>query len=316
MIIVLSMTICLVPGFRGLAPAAWPEKPVQIVVPYPAGGQADGIIRIFQSSLSKRLGVPVAVVNVPGVSATRGLAQVVEANPDGYTIGTFQEAVIGTYLTGIGKYSFSNLEALVNLVFSPVMIVGNAKDPWKTLPEFIAAAKKKPGEMKYAVLLGSATHFAIMDMCGKAGIEVRMVPYGGHAERQNALMGGYVDATDSGPVAADSFIKAGKFTALAMLTKERLAGFTNIPTAVEQGYDVTFAFHYGLYGPKGLPEEVKKKIAEAARLALEDPQTAKRLADSGNPVRFMDSKALDAHNAAEMRRLDAVAEKSGLKKLQ
>lgn len=298
------------------AKAAWPEKPVQIVVPYPAGGQADGIIRILQASLSKQLGVPVAVINVPGVSATRGLAQVVEAAPDGYTIGTFQEAVIGTYLTGISKYNFNNLDTLNNLVFSPVEIVSNTKSPWKTLPEFIAAAKQKPGEMKYAVLLGSATHFAIMDLCEKAGIDMRMVPYNGHAERQNALLGGYVDGTDSGPVAAASYIKAGKFNALAMLTEERLPGFENIPTAREQGFDVTFAFHYGLYGPKGMPEEAKVTIAEACRLALADPETAKRLNDSGNPVRFMDAKTLDAHNQVEMKRLDAVAEKSGMKKLQ
>ncbi|MDL2210319.1 tripartite tricarboxylate transporter substrate binding protein [Desulfovibrio sp. OttesenSCG-928-O18] len=312
----LTAGLCLFSGGVSPAEAAWPEKPVQIVVPYPAGGQADGIIRILQPALSKHLGVPVAVVNVPGVSATRGLAQVVEAAPDGYTIGTFQEAVIGTYLTGITKYNFSNLDTLNNLVFSPIMIVGNTKDPWKTLPEFVKAAKAKPGQMKYAVLLGSATHFAIMDLCDKAGINVRMVPYNGHAERQNALLGGYVDGTDSSPVAAASYVKAGKFNALAMLTEERLPGSENVPTAKEQGYDVSFAFHYGLYGPKGLPAEVKSKIAEAARLALEDPETAKRLAASGNPARFMDAKAMDAHNAREMRRLDAVAEKSGIKNLQ
>lgn len=302
----------------GIAPAeaAWPEKPVQIVVPYPAGGQADGIIRILQPALAKQLGVPVAVVNVPGVSATRGLAQVVEAPADGYTIGTFQEAVIGTYLTGISKYNFSNLDTLNNLVFSPIMMVGNAKDAWKTLPEFVAAAKEKPGQMKYAVLLGSATHFAIMDLCEQAGIDLRMVSYNGHAERQNALLGGYVDSTDSGPVAAASYIKAGKFNALAMLTDDRLPDFKDIPTAKEQGLDVTFAFHYGLYGPTGLPDEVKKKIAEACRLALQDSEVAKRLEASGNPPRYMDAQTLDAHNAREMNRLDGVAEKNGMKKLQ
>ncbi|MDR0826621.1 MAG: tripartite tricarboxylate transporter substrate binding protein [Desulfovibrio sp.] len=296
--------------------AAWPEKPLQIIVPYPAGGQADAIVRIMQSSLSKTLGVPVAVINTPGVSATRGLVQVVETKPDGYTVGLFQEAVIGTYLTGITKYNFSNLDAVCNLVYSPIMIVGNANAPWKDLSGMVNAAKSKPGEMKYGVLLGSATHFAILDLCNKAGISMRMVPYDGHAERQNALLGGYVDGTDTGPVAAVSYLKAKKFVAIAMLTDERLPGFEDIPTAKEQGVDVSFAFHYGLYAPKGTNPEITAKLSEACRIALQDVETAKRLDTSGNPVRYMDAKTLDEHNGFEMTRIDAVAEKSGMKKLQ
>lgn len=303
--------LCLFTVLSSLSPvsAAWPERPIQFIVPYAAGGGADVAARIICASLGRELGVAVAVVNVPGVSATLGMNQVVEAKPDGYTIACFHEGHQATNVIGIGKYSLDDLTMICALYNYPNVVVTRDGAPWKNLKEFVAAAKKSPGEVKAAVVLGGASYFFVLDLMDTAGMELKLVPYNGHAERVNAVLGAFADMTESAPATVASMMRAKKLVPLAMFTRDRDPVYPDIPTAIEQGFDITFVSNYVLCAPKGTPDDIVKRLDEASRKVMADPEVASKLAAAGSPAFYQSADEIKAHMARALARYRELAKR-------
>ncbi|GHV52719.1 hypothetical protein FACS1894206_02010 [Deltaproteobacteria bacterium] len=311
MFVIAGFCLFTVLSSLSLVSAAWPERPIQFIVPYGAGGGADVAARIICASLGKELGVAVAVVNVPGVSATLGMNQVVEASPDGYTIACFHEGHQATNVIGIGKYSLNDLTMICTLYNYPNIVVTRS-GAWKDLKEFVADAKKKPGELKAAVVLGGASYFFVLDLMDVTGIDLKLVPYNGHAERVNAVLGTFADMTESAPTTVASMMRAKKLVPLAMFTKDRDPVYPDIPTAIEQGYDITFVSNYVLTVPKGTPDEIVKRLNEASKKVMADPEVISKLAAAGSPAFYQPASEIKPHMDKTSARYRELAKKFNL----
>ena len=266
------VAVSIIGGFVVNAGAAWPERSIQYIVPYKPGGGADASARVFCNGLSKKLGVAVVVVNVPGVSATRGLARVAEAKPDGYTMGAFHEGLQATFVNGVSKYNLGSLQCVCNVYRYPNLFLTRIDAPWNNLAELNKAAKEKPGAIKVASVLGGSTHMFVQQYMNSAGVKFNPVPYNGHSERLNAILGGFVDLTELPPSVASSMLRAKKLKALCMLSEEREPDFPDLPTAIEEGVDVEYSSHYALYLPKDTPSEIVIKLVKVCQETLKDPK--------------------------------------------
>ncbi len=292
----------------------WPDRPIQYVVPYAPGGGADASARIFTVGLSKELGVPVAVVNVPGVSATLGLNQVVEAKPDGYTIGAFHEGAQATYVTGISKHNLSKLDMVCNVYMYPNLLVSRADAPWNSIVELNKIAKEKPEQVKFALVLGTSTYMYVLQYMDAAGVKFKLVPYNGHAERINAVLGGYADVTESPPSSVASMLRAKKFKALGMLTEQRYKDFPDLPTSAEQGIPVQYTSNYALFAPKGTPAAILAKLDKASQAVLKDPEIASKLDAAGTPGLYVSGPEMRKRMDGVLKAYIRVGEKFGVAK--
>jgi tripartite-type tricarboxylate transporter receptor subunit TctC len=166
---------------------------------------------------------------------------------------------------------------------------------WKDLREFVAAAQKSPGELKAAVVLGGASYFFILDLMDTTKTELKLVPYNGHAERVNAVLGSFADITESAPTTVASMMRAKKLVPLAMFTEDRDPVYPDVPTAIEQGFDITFVSHYVLCVPKDTPDDIVKRLDEASKKVTADPEVISKLVTAGSPVFYQPSSEIKAH---------------------
>lgn len=269
----------------GLAHAAWPERPITIVVPFAAGGPTDIVTRLLSEPMSRMLGQQVVVENVVGAGGTVGMARVKDATPDGYTLGMGN---LGTQAASVGLYG-ANLPYDPKADFMPIMntggtpmIVAAKKDlPVKDFKEFITYVKANAAKMNYGSGgVGSTSHLTCLFLDSILGTQPQHVPFRGSGPALNALLGGQVDYVCDQTVGIVPSIQAGQVNGLVVATPARLAALPDMPTSAEQGLPQFQAVGWNaLFAPKGTPQEIVMKVNEAARAALKDPLVKKRLED-------------------------------------
>ena len=251
------------------AQATWPERPVQLVVPFPAGGGVDVIARPFAEQFGALLGQPVVVSPRDGASGTIGTAMVASAKPDGYTLlftpngpVTIQPHVIPTL-----AYKFDGLVPLCQIFAVQYVLAVKPDSPFRTLGELIAAAKAKPGEVKYGYG-GIATnpHLAMSQLVLAAGVDLLAVPFRGDPQAILALKAGDVDAATMNIGGA----KAQGLRILGTFAEVRQPEIPDVATMKELGIPVVSSAFGGLFGPKGLPPEVARRIEGACQKIVED----------------------------------------------
>ncbi|HZQ62480.1 MAG TPA: tripartite tricarboxylate transporter substrate binding protein [Casimicrobiaceae bacterium] len=264
----------------GTAPAqSFPEQPVTLICPWPAGGTTDVIFRVLAEGMSKHLGQRVVVDNKPGASGTLGAVQLTHAKPDGYTIAqmpitvfrlphmqktTYDPMTDFTWIAGVSGYTFG--------------VVVRADAPWKTWQEFIAHVKANPGQVSYATPGYGTTLHITMDEIGRHdGLQWVHVPYKGTAETIQAVMGGHVQALADSTGWAE-LVDAGKLRLLAIWNAERSRHWPDVPTLKELGYDLVVNSPYGIAGPKGMDPKTVATLNEAIRKAMDEPAFEKLLA--------------------------------------
>jgi tripartite-type tricarboxylate transporter receptor subunit TctC len=262
-----------------LAAQDFPNRPVTLICPWPAGGSTDQHLRMVAQLAGKYLGQPVVVENRPGAGGTLGAVQLAtNARPDGYTISQIPLGVLRfphvqktqydprkdfTYIIGLSGYTFG-------LVVRP-------DTPWKSLGEFVAAGKVKPGSITYGSTgNGTSPHLVMEDLQQKTGAAFQHVPFKGNAEGMNAFLGGHIDAM-SDASGWGSHVDAGKARLIATFTEQRTKRWPTVPTAREQGVDLVYPSPYGLAGPKGMDPKVVQILHDAFKKALEDPEHMKTL---------------------------------------
>jgi putative tricarboxylic transport membrane protein len=251
----------------------YPKKGnIEITVLFPAGSSADVTARLLAQGMSKQLGGNVIVVNRPGAGGAIGYKYVAGQKPDGYTLVWNSNSISTTYHSGQLPFDYHAFDPVARvLVESPLIAVrGDAK--WKTLNDLIADAKSRPGKMTVANSgTGSHTHITSVAVFKAAGIEVVDVPYGA-AQVVPSLLGGHVDAMVQLPGALAGQIKAGAIRALASITSARDPALPDVPTAQEQGVNVSLEAWRGIAVPKGTPKAVIALLEEAIRKTAESPE--------------------------------------------
>jgi len=311
--ILISITV-LWAGAAFVAPASaeFPEKAIQFIIPFGAGGGADIEGRILAKGMAKVLGQPVIPVNKPGAGGSVTYTFVKNAKPDGYTVAWNSTSILTS--TNIGNVSFTHnaLDHVGRVEFQPMPFVVRADSKWKTFQEFVADCKKNPDKYKVAnSSTGSATHLAAIAMTNAAGCKVIHLPLG--IKRRNAgLLSGEADAMAAPLTGAIRLARAGKFRILAVPSLKRNAVIPDVPTLSELGYPTVIDLFRGLSVPKGTPAAVKAKLADAMTKAARSAAFTKLAKKKGFTIAPQNAAAFEAYLAKMNRDVIAIMKSAGI----
>ena len=267
----------------------YPNKPINFIVPYGAGGSADSRSRQIAQKMSVILKQPIVVDNKPGAGGNIGTEVIVRAAPDGYTIGMGNFAPMA-----VNKTLFSNLRydpevdltPIILVEKGPLVLVVNPNSPYKTVQEIVVAAKAKPGVLTFSSGGIGGSHQLSAELFElNAGIQMIHVPYKSGSAALTDLMAGNVDLMFDQMYSAVPSIKADKIRPLAITSKKRSPLLPNVPSFVELGYPKVEVLNWqGLIAPKGTPKAIIDKLNAAANEALKDPQLRDIMLSQGNEI--------------------------------
>jgi len=315
--IVATGILCAALSGVACADDAWPSKAITMVVPFPPGGVADTVARPVAQAMGRYLKQSVIVENKGGAGGAIGMGQVARATPDGYTVlmALSSIAIIpeADKITGRKPlYQMAQLKPVARFTADPTVLVVRADSPWKTVGDFVAAARSKPGAYSYSSSGNYGTMHVPMEMLeSNARLKLLHVPFTGAGPAVIALLGGQVDAISTGPASVAQQIKAGKLRPLAHWGREPLAAFPGVPSLTQAGFPVEFAQWSGLFVPADTPEPVVAKLREAARVAANDPQVRQTIAAAGSPVAYLDTPDFQTYIATDSRKLKEAVQKIG-----
>ena len=275
-----------------LAPApaavagAFPDRPIQLIAPYPAGGAADVLARVIGKELGAKLGQPVVIVNKPGAGTIIGAQAVATAEPSGYTLLLSSNSTFSMNPAVYPKLAYnpaSDFEPVGMVATLALAILTKQTTPFADVKQLVAAAKAEPTRYMYASF-GNATssHFAAEMFKAAAGIELTHVPYRGSSPAMTDLLAGQVPLSFDTVVAALPQIKAGKIKALAVTTAHRSSLLPDVPTIAESGYaGFDLGSWIALVAPRGLAPEAKARLGQALEAVMSDPAVPEKLKDIG-----------------------------------
>ena len=296
----------------------YPTKPITMIVAFPPGGVAELVGRPLAASMEKTLGQPVLIVNRPGAGGAVGTTAAAKAAPDGYTILMTLSSIsifpVSDPMQGRpAPYQISDFMPIALVTADPTVLVVSAASPYRTIQDFVAAAKANPGKINYSSSgIFGTLHVAMEMFAGAAGIELFHVPYQGGGPAVTALLGGQVQALASGPAAAVGQIKGGKMRALAGWGAKRLDLMPELPTFMELGYqDVEFYIWSGVVAPAAIPPNVQHRLRAAVRAAVADPQFTGAMAKVSTPISYLDAPEFKDFWVADAARLRKAVQKIG-----
>jgi tripartite-type tricarboxylate transporter receptor subunit TctC len=268
------------------AVAAYPERPVKLVVPWAAGGDTDVIYRALQPHLQKHLGDTVVIANVGGASGTKGAREAKDSPADGYTIFAVHDSLHSTYYTGVADVKWQDFEPICLVSSTPSIITASPKTTWTDMKALVSDAKARPGQVSVGATLGSTSHFFPALVEKAAGLKFKYVSYEGTAPRMNALLGGHIDMGESN-LTQKGKVDAGQLKFLAIAADKRSPEVPNLPTLKEVGIDVTYAVNRGLLVNKGTPPDVLAKLVSACAAAVKEPAFAEAMKTQGTLVNYL-----------------------------
>jgi tripartite-type tricarboxylate transporter receptor subunit TctC len=295
---------------------AYPDKPITLIVPWPAGGSTDIAMRAIAEAAAKQLGQPITVDNKPGASGTLGPAvMAATAKPDGYTIAQMPITVMRLPLmqktTWDPVKDFSYIAHLTGYTFG---ITTKGDGQFKTWADVVAFAKANPGKVTYATPgPGTSLHIGMEQIAAKAGIQLTHVPFKGGAETNAAVLGGHTtlqaDSTGWKPL-----VDAGQLRLLAIWTAERSKNWPDAPTLKELGYPFVFDSPFGVAGPKGMDPTIVQKLHDAFKKAVEDKAVMDTMAKYDMVPRYLDTEGYRKFVSEIIDGEKAALEKIGLAK--
>jgi len=302
-------------GSPAVAQEPFPGKGIiEITVLFPAGSSADVSARLLAEGMTRQLGTNVMVLNRPGAGGALGYRYVATKKPDGYSLVWNSNSISTNAHSGALPFTYEAFDAVAQVLVESPMVVVRADSKWKTLADLVTAAKAQPKAITVANSgVGSHTHISSVALFKAAGAEALDVPFGA-AQVITSLLGGQVDAAVQLPAALSEHVKSGQFRLLATLTDKRDPAFPDVPTAREQGFDVSLEAWRGIAAPKGTPKPVIAALETAIRKTVESTAFAQGCERLGARVSFAtaeDFGKLIAKEDAELARLMTII---GLKK--
>ena len=295
----------------------YPSKPITLIVPFPPGGVADIVGRPFAEALSRELKTPVIIENKPGAGGGIGMGAVAKAKADGYTLlmALSSISILPEADKVLGRaplYQLDQFTPIARLTADPTILAVRADSPWKTLQDFVAAARRRPGAITYGSSGNYGTMHVPMEMFAhRADVKLLHVPFTGGGPAVVALLGGQVDALSTGPSTVLQHVKAGKVRVLASWGDHRLASLPDVKTLTESGFDAVFFQWCALFAPAGTPEPVLSRLREAARVAAADPRFVNTLATVETPVQYLDAPEMRRFWEADAKTLAEAVQRVG-----
>ncbi len=295
----------LMAALASASSAAFPERPVRLVVPFAPGGGTDLIARTLGAEMAKDLGQPVIVENRPGAGTLIGTDSVAKSPPDGYCV------VVASFAHAVNPALHGKLPYGSNKAFAPVILIGRgpnvlvvpAASPYKSVAQVLAAAQASPGKLTYASQgAGTSAHLAGELFSNLAKVRLTHVPYRGAGPALTDLMGGQVDMMFATAAAVSSFIDNGKLRVLGVTTAQPSDAFKGAPPIADTVPGYRVESWYGLYVPAATPAAVVERLNAAARKAARSPEFVRKLEHEGLVVNAGPAAELDAYVQAEEKR--------------
>jgi len=273
----------------GQATAAFPDRPITIVVPFSAGGGTDVTARLLARSMEKHAGQSVVVINRAGAGGEIGMASVANAPADGYTLSIINTPNTLTIpIERSAKFTLASFELLVNVVDDPATLNVNTSSPIRSLQDLIAAAKKAPDTLTYGTSgIGSAGHISMLLFEKAAGIKLRHIPYKGTSEVATALMGKHIDVATANLGEALTFSKRKEWVILGQMAPRRSAMAKDLPTFAEAGYPLESGSLRGLGAPRGMAPDTSKALLAIIDKAVTDPEFQTAALKAEQDVRYV-----------------------------
>lgn len=295
MAVVVATTLGMGTGMAQAQGDAFPNKPITLIVPYGPGGVTDVIARALGASMGKTLGQTVVVENKAGAAGAMGVVDMLTARPDGYRltlapVGIFRQP----YIQKVAYDPVRDLTYIASFMTYDFILTVPASSPIRTLQDYVAWARQHPGQMSYGTPgKFTANHVAMALLEKKTGIQLNHAPFKGDADAISALAGGHIQSA----IFANSILpqlQAGKVRALATAADRRPEAFADVPTFREAGYGFDVPSPLGIAGPKGLPQEVVRKLDAAVKAAMNDPGFQQVVANYGIRTDYRDHQAYTA----------------------
>jgi tripartite-type tricarboxylate transporter receptor subunit TctC len=298
--------------------AAFPEKPIRIVIGFPAGGPLDQHARLLSDRLQAALGQPVLIDYKSGAGGTVGAQEVMKSAPDGYTLMLANTGVMVINPALYGKLPYGTLKdftPIARTAMQPLALLVNPKLPVNTLKEFVDYTRSRPGQVNYGSAgNGGISHLVPEMFKTSTGLFMVHIPYRGSAPAFTDLMGGQVQFMAESIPQAANYHKQGKVKALAVTSKARNPALPDIPTVMETGIkNFEVVGFYGFLAPAGTPKDVVARLSDAFKQVLESPDIRNRMVTQGADPAFMGSEEFARFLAAEMPRWEQAVKASGAK---
>lgn len=277
--ICLSISLCLllliVPASSS---AAYPEKPIKVIVPTNAGGETDSLARLIQRAIAEKglLSEKMVIVNMPGAGGTLGTRKIKQAKPDGYTIGLWHSGIVTSKAMGIVDYDHNDFELICMSGYTELLLGVTEDSKFKTIEGLLKSARATPRSVKVSTNIGLPVHLVPLLFAEEAGVEFRFIQTGGGAPRLTSLLGGHSDATLLSTMAFVNFRDSG-LRPLVTFSGERDPLFPDVPTSKEIGVDVEVVEIRAWLAPKGTPEPILEMIRNAISTVMKDPEIAKEM---------------------------------------
>lgn len=298
----LLLVLCMF-TFVGLAQAQYPEKSIQVIVTYSAGGGTDVGVRVLSKYLEPIIGESLVIVNREGGGGEVGWVEIANAKNDGYTIGNFNNAAIMANAMRETMYDpLNDFEFIALNVSDPRLFAVRADDDrFKNFDDFLQYAKENPGVITMGTSgAGTTGHYSLEAFNNFADVEVTHVGFGGAGKSRAAFLGGHVDSINQTVGEVTAMVEEGTARVLVVMAEERLPQWPDVPTLKEKGIDIVFASNRGMCAPAGTPKEIIDFLSESIKQAMEDPGFLEEMGNIGLPVKYLGPEEYRANNEKEV----------------
>ena len=292
----------------------YPAQPITLVVPFQPGGGTDAVARSFAKAAEKHFPKGMIVLNKSGAGGAVGWKYVLNQKPDGYTLAVVTGEFVTLPLLNLFDRSYKDFTPLVQLNADPTTLVVHNDSPYKSVEDFVAAAKKNPDGMNVGTPgTGAVYDVALSAFEVKSGTKVTHVPYPGSGPSLLALLGKQVDAVATSPAEAAEYVRSGKMRLLVVMSDERVPEFKDVPTAKEAGIDVSYGTWRGVAGPKNMPAEAVQVLKAAFEKVAQDPELIKSIKQQNLGYVYADGTAFEQKMANETEGYSKVLKELGIK---
>jgi tripartite-type tricarboxylate transporter receptor subunit TctC len=269
----------------------FPNRPITCIIPSSPGSVVDIIYRVICTEAQKNLGQPIVPINKAGGSMAIGIGALAASKPDGYTIGHTGHPgmFFAPLMEKVPYHPVKDLRQIMQFGFIHVPVIVRADSPFKTSRDMVAYAQQNPYKLTYATTGGSMGNLVMETIARKEGVQFTMIPFKGVPEMETALLGGHVLVATTGGLNV-SLLEAGKIRVLFLIAEERFKELPQVPTLKDLGYDIPAPLFLSIAGPKGIPENIVKKLEEAFAQAMKEEPFIKAMKDLYLIIYYRNSK--------------------------